>query len=108
MRKFAEAFYRSPAWRNCRAAYISSVGGLCERCLQRGLIRAGDTVHHIRELSPDNIDDPDVTLNWDNLICLCRDCHADVHRKVERRFRVDEFGRVTTDATPLVTDSPPV
>ena len=87
-------FYRSPAWIRTRAAVISKRGGLCERCAQRGIIRAGDTVHHIKHLTAQNINDPAVTLNDKNLMLLCRDCHAEIHRN-EKRYTIDKVtGRV--------------
>lgn len=70
------------------------MGGLCERCLKRGLYVPGEIVHHIVELTPENINDPDVALNWNNLELVCRDCHGDAHRGFERRWKVDEMGRV--------------
>lgn len=92
-RDFATEFYHSQAWKACRAAYISHARGLCERCLSRGLYRPGVIVHHKTELTPDNINDPAITTGFDNLMLLCRDCHAVVH-KPEKRFKVDELGRV--------------
>lgn len=94
MRDFAKQFYKSPAWQNCREAYAKSVGGLCERCYAKGLIVPGEIVHHVTPLTPENIDDPDVALSWDNLELVCRDCHGDSHRGFERRWKVDELGRV--------------
>ena len=61
--------------------------------MSKGIIRTGEIVHHKIELTPDNIHNPDITLNFDNLQLLCRDCHAAVH-KPEKRFKVDELGRV--------------
>lgn len=97
MREFAESFYNSRAWKDCRKAYAKSKGGLCEECLEKGIIRAGVIVHHKTWLTPNNINDPDITLNWENLMLVCRDCHADAH-KGRRRYKVDEFGRVTARA----------
>lgn len=94
MKDYAKAFYFSPAWINTRRAYKKSVGGLCERCLAKGLYIPGDIVHHKIHITPDNINDTDITLNWNNLELVCRDCHADIHRKIEKRYRVDEFGKV--------------
>ena len=62
-------------------------------CLKRGMYSPADTVHHIIPLSPKNIHDPSITLNPDNLMALCRDCHAEVHRGT-KRIKVDEFGHV--------------
>lgn len=94
MKEFAASFYKSKAWQHCRSAYAKSVGGLCEQCLKRGMVRPGDIVHHKVKLTPDNINDPAVTLAWNNLELLCRDCHAKAHGTA-RRYKVDEMGRVT-------------
>lgn len=95
MREFAEAFYNSPAWRETRKAFTKSKGGLCERCYAMGIIKAGEIVHHKIHLSPGNINDPAVTLNWNNLELLCREHHGEEHQKVKRRYKVDAQGRVT-------------
>ena len=79
-RDFAKAFYNSAAWQRCRDAYIEHVHGLCERCHRPGWI-----VHHKCYLSPANIEDPDVTLNFDNLEYLCQDCHNLEHRSVDHK-----------------------
>lgn len=91
--RFAAAFYRSKRWQRCRAGYVASVGGLCERCLKRGLIVPGDEVHHRTRLTPDNLTDPAIAYAWDNLELLCRDCHKAEH-KPEIRWRCDETGHV--------------
>ena len=102
---FAKAFYKTKQWKNCRAAYMASVGGLCERCYRNGLIVPGTMVHHKIHLTPDNIKDPMIALNWNNLELLCRDCHNDEHiadvrtgtratRKNSMRYRIDDFGHV--------------
>ena len=88
------AFYHSKAWLNCRAEYLSSVGGLCERCEAKGIIRPARFVHHKEYISLDNITDPSVLLSFDNLEALCFDCHNAEHFKSSKRYKVDEFGRV--------------
>ena len=94
MKEYARGFYSSKAWKDCRSAYAISKGGLCERCLIKGQYKPGEIVHHKVYLSPENINDPDVTLNWDNLELVCRDCHAQEHDGLKRRYKVDELGRV--------------
>ena len=94
MKEYAEPFYKSAAWKKTSAAYRKSVGGLCEVCYSKGIIRAGEIVHHKIHISPENIHDTSVTLSWDNLQLVCRDCHAMVHEQRKRRFDVDEYGRV--------------
>ena len=70
MQQYAETFYKSFAWQQCRDSYARSVGYLCEECGA-----AGEIVHHIKHITPDNINDPNITLGFDNLQLLCRDCH---------------------------------
>lgn len=74
-REFAKGFYDSKAWKKCRMAYIShrkSIdGGMCESCHEK----PGYIVHHKEELNPGNINDPDITLNFDNLKYDCLECH---------------------------------
>jgi len=90
--RFAAEFYKSHIWMKCAKAYANSRGGLCERCAARGLIVPGEEVHHKVKLTPENIHDPSVALNWENLELLCKDCHIAEHRR--KRWRVDEDGHV--------------
>ena len=94
-REFAKSLYSSESWHKCREGYRKSVGGLCERCLAKGLYIPGEIVHHKVHITPQNIRDPGITMSWNNLELLCRDCHAAEHKKQTKRFVVDGFGRVT-------------
>lgn len=85
-------FYSTVAWQNCRKAYAASQAHLCERCYSRGIIRRGEIVHHIQPLNSQNIHDPAVTLNYDNLMLVCRQCHGEIHAK--KRFRVGKDGKI--------------
>jgi len=95
MKDYAKSFYKSKAWQRCRDAYAKSQAGLCERCLKEGKIVPGEIVHHKVYISPENINNPEITLNWDNLELVCRECHEREHKGLKNRFAVDEFGRVT-------------
>lgn len=96
-KEFSAEFYGSPQWKKCRDGFKASKKWLCERCLAKGLIVPGVIAHHIVELTPDNVNDPSVALNYSNLQLLCRECHAEVHgiKKTPERYKVDEMGRVT-------------
>jgi len=54
----------------------------------------GEIVHHKIHLTPENIHDPKIALNFDNLQLLCRDCHGKIHAKHQKRYKVDALGRV--------------
>lgn len=47
---------------------------ICERCGRLATI-----AHHKIHLNPSNINDPNITLNWDNLMAVCLDCHNSLH-----------------------------
>ena len=85
-RNISQPFYKSPAWKRCRKAYIDSVGGLCERCLKENKIVKGYIVHHREHLTEDTINDPKVSLSWSNLEYLCHDCHNKEHFQKENKY----------------------
>jgi 5-methylcytosine-specific restriction endonuclease McrA len=95
MKDFAASFYKSKAWQACRAAYLSKVGGLCEDCLAKGIYTPAEIVHHTVELTPENINRPEISLNPELLRAVCRECHAAAHGARIRRYKLDELGRVT-------------
>lgn len=73
--EFAKAFYNSKAWKLCRASYISKRisidGGLCETCHHE----LGWIVHHTIWLTPENINNPELSLNHKHLKYDCQACH---------------------------------
>jgi 5-methylcytosine-specific restriction protein A len=82
-REFAKKFYKSKAWQQTRTSYIARVHGLCERCQAKGKIKPGYIVHHKTYITPQNINDPNITLNHSNLEYVCLDCHNDEHFDTE-------------------------
>lgn len=90
---FAYDFYHSRAWKECRAAFGESRHWLCERCGKPGRI-----AHHRIYLTPDNIDNPLITLAWTNLELLCWPCHNDEHlvtvQTTRPGFAFDAEGRL--------------
>lgn len=78
-KEFAKAFYKSKAWRICRESYISKRrmvdGGMCERCKKE----LGYILHHRIKLTPMNIKDPYISLNYCNLEYVCKKCHDNEH-----------------------------
>lgn len=100
-KEYARSLYNSKAWQKVRDAYKRKVGGLCEVCWQNGVVKAGEIVHHKIPVTPDNVNDPSITLSFDNLQLVCRECHAQIHdeqyswmRQRKRRYKIDENGRV--------------
>lgn len=73
-RAFAKSFYNSKEWEITREYILKRDKYLC-RCG-----RPATEVHHIIHLSPQNIGDVSITMNPDNLVSLCRECHFEEHR----------------------------
>lgn len=94
--EFAQTFYNSVEWKTCREEYKRVKRYLCENCLNNGILTPGEIVHHIIKITPNNVNDPNVTLNFDNLRLVCRKCHADEHNQRQRRFKILEDGTVVT------------
>lgn len=72
---FAKRFYNSHKWQKCRDGYIHERiqmdGGICEVCKDN----IGYIVHHKETITEENINNPKVTLNYDNLMYVCKKCH---------------------------------
>lgn len=76
---FSYGFYHSTAWANARESALKRDSYLCQRCLHGGEITPATMVHHIEELTPANIDNPDIACGLDNLVSLCDLCHKKTH-----------------------------
>lgn len=68
--KKRDRFYHSAAWARAKQAKKLQARGICERCG-----KAGYEVHHKIPLTDENVDDPSISLNLDNLELLCTACH---------------------------------
>ena len=86
-------FYKTAEWVKCREDYMKSVKGLCEICKSKGLIIPAEIVHHKIHLNATNINNPNVTLNFNNLQAVCRKCHGELHGHT-KRYEVMEDGSI--------------
>lgn len=89
MREFAKSFYKSQSWLKCSRGFMQSKNYICERCGAPASI-----CHHKKYLTPDNINNPLITLNWDNLECLCQECHNIEHMQKHSKVFFDESGQI--------------
>lgn len=71
---YAESFYNSTTWRKVSKAFMKSKYYICESCGRPATI-----CHHVIHVTPNNINDPNITLNWENMRALCHDCHTKLH-----------------------------
>lgn len=74
------AFYCRKDYLDLAQAYKIKSGGVCAKC--GGVFDISELrPHHKVELTLDNIDDVNVTLNPDNIEVLCHDCHNAAHKR---------------------------
>lgn len=87
-------FYRSKEWETFRKQIIAERTNeegfvLCAECGEPILKKYDLIIHHINELTEDNVNDVMVSLNPDNVVCV----HFKCHNKLHERF---EFNKGTT------------
>ena len=73
-------YYHSKQWKDLRLWYITE-HPLCERCLEKGISKPADEIHHIKPYMSGSTDKErwDLLLNPNNLAALCEKCHHEVH-----------------------------
>lgn len=95
-KSFSDKFYHSKIWKDTRKQILRRDQYTCQQCWGRA-----EEVHHKIELTPENIDDVNVTLNPDNLVSLCHDCHTKITKgytgDVREGFIFDDEGNVVPE-----------
>ena len=75
-----QRFYGTKAWQDLRWKKIIEAGGKCERCGKDFTDDMSQLIaHHKEHLTDENLTDPFVALNPDNVEIVCRKCHAHYH-----------------------------
>lgn len=87
-----QRFYGSRQWRELRDMLVVAHQGKCDRC---GKDYSTDKyqliAHHKEHLTDDNLKDPAIALNPDNIEILCAHCHALQHSErgyIQKRKQV--------------------
>lgn len=97
---WAKKFLNSKAWESCRTGFIAERtridGGMCQVCHEQ----LGYIVHHKILLTPENINDPAITLDWSNLSYECKNCH-DKHEGHGVKRRVCAVCAFDSDGNPI-------
>ncbi|MDR2898694.1 MAG: AAA family ATPase [Clostridiales bacterium] len=102
-KEFASWFYNSLKWQKARTAYMISKYYICERCGGAATI-----VHHIKPITPENIHDPHITLDPENLKAVCDDCHAIEHIEDTRSGKPARLNGIAFDENGNVIRQPNV
>lgn len=81
-KEWSKPFYNSAAWKHQRAAVLKRDR---YRCTEPGCHRTAEEVHHIIELTEQNISDTKISLDMENLRSLCGDCHKRITKQMNRK-----------------------
>ena len=84
-REFSKPFYNSKEWQKVREFVILRDHNECQVCGA-----PAEEVHHIKHITPDNVNDVNITMNPDNLVSLCKACHFEKHRGEHGKGREQE------------------
>ena len=101
-------FYNSKAWKTVRKNIWLKQNCLCARCYKPVYVdgisewipkdqRSTGIVHHIEYLNDTNIEDDNITLNEDNLIGICKECHEKEHHQdiaTRKGYEFDSYGNL--------------
>ena len=75
-----QRFYGSKAWQDLRTVKIMESQGRCARCGKDFSDNTSQLIaHHKEHLTPENLSDPHVALNPENVEIVCTKCHAHYH-----------------------------
>lgn len=81
-----QAFYKGDNWRRlCKLIKVERVNEagdlICEHC-GKPIVRKYDCIaHHVIELTDDNVDDAEISLNPANIQLVHFRCHNEIHRR---------------------------
>lgn len=99
-KEWAKSFYNSSQWKVARGIALRRDYFTCQLCDSRA-----EEVHHVIELTPENIHDINIALNPDNLMSLCHDCHtkrtAGDIGDITEGYCFDENGMVVPTSPPV-------
>lgn len=87
-------FYNSKAWLQLSDHIRKSHFHICSDCGSQN----AKEVHHIIPVTESNVHDPEITLNPDNLVLLCNECHNKRHNRFRRTVTAAQQRTITFDA----------
>lgn len=64
---------------------IAERGPVCQKCGKVVTNPLDLIAHHQEELTPENVNDPMISLNPDKVILVCHDCHDAIHNRFGHR-----------------------
>lgn len=86
-----KSFYNSTRWRKFRATILAERDPVCAECGKIITNPLDCELDHIKELTPENVNDPNISLNPDNVQILCHTCHDKKHNRFGQKAEQGVF-----------------
>lgn len=96
MRKMRQAAYNTTEWKKLREVYIKR-NPLCEECLSKGKVTPATSVHHKESPFSKGSVNNHLLLDYDNLMSVCHECHADIHNREQGKTTIQDVLRQLAD-----------
>ena len=77
-------FYKSREWMSLRLVALKRDNHECQMCKAKGKYHRAENVHHMKEVNTH----PHLSLELNNLMCLCISCHNDIHERRPKERKV--------------------
>ena len=76
--------YNSREWKELRIAKLRSTNGQCEECMKQGIVTSARCVHHVVPIETARTKEEmrRLAFDWNNLMSLCKSCHARIHKEL--------------------------
>ena len=81
------SFYVCHAWIHLRTDTLKEQHNECQLCKAKGLFMPATTVHHIKTVRQA----PWLALTKSNLLCLCNNCHYEIHHKNKPKWNDERW-----------------
>lgn len=94
---YATGFYSSKKWKELRKQVAEESFYICSICGKPTYSNQG-IVHHKTPITEENIDNPSITLNKNNLMYVCRNCHEALHKQSKSNTATTELNENTLDS----------
>lgn len=80
-----KAFYNSALWKRLRLEVLKEQHNECQVCKANGVFEEATTVHHIKYVRRY----PELALTKNNLLAVCKECHYNIHHKIEYKSQLN-------------------
>lgn len=64
---------------------------ICEECLKKGKVTPAEDIHHEKSPFRGGEVNYGLLLDYDNLMSLCKECHAAIHNKQQGHISPEEI-----------------